>query len=36
MIGRSAWLTQQPAVFRAMTGISVAEYRQIVQELAGP
>jgi len=36
MIGRSAWLTPHPAVFRAMTGISVAEYRQIVQELAGP
>ncbi len=36
MIGRSAWLTQHPAVFRAMTGISVAEYRQIVQALAVP
>lgn len=36
MIGRSAWLTRHPAVFRAMTGISVAEYRQIVRELAGP
>jgi len=36
MIGRSAWLTQYPTVFRAMTGISVAEYRQIVQELAAP
>jgi len=36
MIGRSVWLTQQPAVFRALTGISVAEYRQIVQELAVP
>jgi hypothetical protein len=36
MIGRSAWLTQHPAVFRAMTGISVGEYRQIVQELASP
>lgn len=34
MIGRSAWLTQHPAVFRAMTGISVGEYGQIVQELA--
>src|SRR3954471_18888788 len=36
MIGRSAWLAQHPAVFRAMTGSSVAEYRQIVQELASP
>jgi len=36
MIGRSAWLTQHPTVFRSMTGISVAEYRQIVQELAAP
>lgn len=36
MIGRAVWLTQYPAVFRAMTGISVAEYRQIVQELAAP
>lgn len=36
MIGRAAWLTQHPAVFRAMTGISVAEYRQIVRELAAP
>lgn len=36
MIGRSAWLTQHPAVFRAMTGISVAEYRQMVAELAAP
>ncbi len=36
MIGRSAWLTPHPAVFRALTGISVAEYRQIVQELAAP
>jgi len=36
MIGRTAWLTQHPAVFRAMTGISVAEYRQVVQEVAAP
>lgn len=36
MIGRSAWLTPHPTVFRALTGISVAEYRQIVQELAAP
>jgi len=36
MIGRSAWLTRHPAVFRAMAGISVAEYRQIVAELAAP
>ena len=36
MIGRAVWLTQEPVVFRAMTGISVAEYRQIVAELAGP
>ncbi len=36
MIGRSAWLTQYPTVFRALTGIGVAEYRQIVQELTGP
>jgi len=36
MIGRSAWLTQHPAVFRAMTGISVGEYREIVHELATP
>ncbi len=36
MIGRAVWVTQHPAVFRAMTGISVAEYRQIVQELAAP
>src|SRR3954447_11083059 len=36
MIGRSAWLAQHLAVFRAMTGISVAEYRQIVAELAAP
>jgi len=36
MIGRATWLTQHPAVFRAMTGISVAEYRQLVRELAAP
>ena len=36
MIGRSAWLTQDPTVFRALTGISVGEYRRIVQELAAP
>jgi len=36
MIGRSVWLAQYPAVFRAMSGISVAEYRQIVHELAVP
>ena len=36
MIGRAAWLTQHPSVFRTMTGISVAEYRQLVRELAGP
>jgi len=36
MIGRSAWLTQHPAVVRAMTGISVGAYRQIVEALAGP
>jgi len=36
LIGRSAWLTQHPTVFRAMTGIGVPEYRQLVQELAGP
>jgi hypothetical protein len=36
MIGRAAWLTRYPVVFRAMTGISVAEYRQIVTELAAP
>lgn len=36
MIGRAAWLTRHPAVFRALTGIGVAEYRQIVRELAGP
>ena len=36
MIGRSAWLTRHPAVFRAMTGSSVAEYRQTVEELAAP
>jgi len=36
MIGRAAWLTQHPAVFRTMTGISVAEYRQLVRELAAP
>jgi hypothetical protein len=36
MIGRAAWLTQYPTVFRAMTGISVVEYRQIVRELAVP
>lgn len=35
MIGRSAWLTQHPTVFRAMTGISVPEYRHIVTELEG-
>ncbi len=36
MIGGAAWLTQHPAVFRALTGISVAEYRRIVAELAEP
>ncbi len=36
MIGRSVWLTQHPTVFRALTGISVAEYRRIVAELAEP
>lgn len=36
MIGRSAWLTRHPTVFRALTGISVAEYRRIVRELAAP
>jgi len=36
MIGRSAWLTQHPAVFGAMTGSSVAESRQIGQALAVP
>jgi len=36
MIGRAVWLTQQPPVFRAMTGVGVAEYRQIVRELAVP
>jgi len=36
MIGRAAWLTQHPTVFRAMSGISVVEYRQIVQELKAP
>jgi len=36
MIGRAAWLTQHPSVFRTMTGISVAEYRQLVRELAVP
>ncbi len=36
MIGRAVWLTQHPTVFRAMTGISVAEYRQIVQALTVP
>ena len=36
MIGRAAWLTRYPAVFRALTGISVAEYRQIVREVAAP
>jgi hypothetical protein len=36
MIGRAAWLTQHPAVFRRMTGISVAEYRQLVRELEAP
>jgi len=36
MIGRSAWLTRHPAVFRAMTGIGMAEYRQIVAEVAAP
>ena len=36
MIGRAAWLTRYPVVFRAMAGISVAEYRQIVTELAAP
>ncbi len=36
MIGRAAWLTQHPSVFRTMTGISVAEYRQLVRELEAP
>ncbi len=36
MIGRAGWLTQHPTVFGAMTGISVAECRQIVRELAVP
>ncbi len=36
MIGRSAWLTRHPEVFRALTGMSVAEYRQIVRELTAP
>ncbi len=36
MIGRAAWLTRHPAVFRAMAGIDMAEYRRIVGELAGP
>ena len=35
MIGRTAWLTRYPTVFRAMTGISVPEYRHIVTELEG-
>lgn len=36
MIGRAVWLTRHPAVFRALTGIGVGEYRQIVGELAAP
>jgi len=36
MIGRSAWLVPHPTVFGALTGISVAEYRRIVAELAEP
>lgn len=36
MIGRAVWLTPHPAVFRALTGISVAAYRQIAEEVAGP
>jgi DDE superfamily endonuclease len=34
VIGRPAWLTPHPAVFRAMTGIGVAAYRQVVRALA--
>lgn len=36
MIGRAVWLTQEPGVFRSLTGVSVAEYRQIVAGLAVP
>jgi len=36
MIGRAVWLTPQPTVFRALTGIGVAEYRRIVAALAEP
>jgi len=36
MIGRAVWLTRSPTVFRAVIGITVAEYRQIVAELAEP
>ncbi len=36
MVGRSVWLTQHPTVFRALTGISAAEYRRLVGELLTP
>jgi len=36
MIGRAVWLTPPPTVFRALTGIGVAEYRRMVGEVAAP